>query len=109
MCREGSLYQLGHQCDFDYRGPIRPGDLNCFLEVFPFATPLRIASEGGLVHDVRGIRRGTEEDRQDPPVPIFLVFKDRISVLIEAIRSLHRHIRTPFEIVIFRSADQGRW
>ncbi|KAJ3301997.1 hypothetical protein HDV03_005504 [Kappamyces sp. JEL0829] len=34
------------------------------------------------------------------PVPIFILFKDRVSVLVETIRSLHRHIRTPFEIVV---------
>lgn len=57
--------------------------------------------QGGFKHDVRGIRRDGEDDRQNPPVPIFLLFKDRVSVLLETIRSLHRHIRTPFEIVIF--------
>jgi len=33
-------------------------------------------------------------------VPIFILFKDRVSVLLETLRSFYRHLQTPFEIVI---------
>lgn len=90
------------RCDFAYDGPLRPVDLNCFLDLFPFATPVALAPVANTTHDVRGIRPtpAAAAAGTPPPVPIFIPFRDRLSVLLEAVRSLHRHIRTPWELVI---------
>jgi len=37
---------------------------------------------------------------KDGPIPIFVIFKDRVSVRLETLRRLYRYIRAPFEIVI---------
>ena len=36
-----------------------------------------------------------------PLPPLVSCAQDRVTVLLEALRSFHRHIRTPFEVVIF--------
>ena len=84
-------------CSFDYDGPLKNSTLNCFIEYFDFASPVQFSSYSNMSHTVRGIT-WTEGPA---PVPIFILFRDRVSIVIEVIRSFHRYIRTPFEIVIF--------
>ncbi|KAJ3167444.1 hypothetical protein HDU88_002366 [Geranomyces variabilis] len=85
-----------NRCDFDYPGPLRLQDLGCLDEVLPFKSAVYLSKVGkDAVHDIRGIRVPGV-----PPVPIFIQFKDRITYLLEFIRSLHRVIQTPFEIII---------
>ncbi|KAJ3023475.1 hypothetical protein HKX48_002902 [Thoreauomyces humboldtii] len=92
------------RCDFDYPGPLRLEDLACGAENFPFPSPVffkkvppgsKHYKVPGTVHDLRGIR-----SPNSPSVPIFITFKDRVTYLLELIRSYHRHIGTPFEIVV---------
>ena len=66
------------QSRFDY--------INCFLEVYPTSTQLR---------------RDDLVTASDDCIPIFVLFSERISALLEVIRSLHKNIRTCFEIVVF--------
>ena len=96
--RENSLSELtSPKCNFDYSGPLRPKDLNCHLEIFDFATPLKLPNLTNNSHTLGGLKW----ENGHPPVPIYILFKDRISVLIESIRSIHRNIKTPFQLVIF--------
>jgi len=83
-------------CTFDYPGSLRHESLNCFLEYFPMAAPLNFPAYANNSFSVRGL-----EWKDGPaPIPIFIIFKDRVSVLSETLRSLYRYLRTPFEIVI---------
>jgi hypothetical protein len=81
---------------FDYDGPLTTSDLNCHIDMFPFATSVTFSAPHDGKHDITGIQwnDGT------PRVPIFVPFKDRLGVLLESLRSFHRHIRTPFVVVI---------
>jgi hypothetical protein len=92
-----SNFTVQYSCEFDYTGPLREEDINCLLDVFTFSTPVKYQTFVNGTHDIRGIRFN---DNTSAPIPIFIPFRDRISVLIETIRSFHRHIRTPFELVI---------
>lgn len=94
-------------CTFEYAGPLRPDSLNCFLEYFPNAAPLDFpgAAAPGWRTLPAGHRRfhtwsGFRQDDGPPPVPIFILFKDRVSILLEMLRSIYRYLQTPFEIVI---------
>jgi hypothetical protein len=94
-------------CTFDYTGPLRGQSLNCFLEYFPNSAP--ITYPGPLRSSWQplpaGQRRfytlsGIRWEQGPPPVPIFILFKDRVSVLLEMLRAIYRYLRTPYEIVI---------
>lgn len=83
-------------CTFDYPGPLQLESLNCFLDFFPHAAPLTFPSYANQSFSVRGL-----EWKDGPaPIPIFVLFKDRVSVLVETLRSFYRYIRTPFEIIL---------
>jgi hypothetical protein len=94
-------------CTFAYPGPLRSASLSCFLEYFPNSAPLSypasLASSWQTLP--AGQRRfatlnGIRWEEGPPPVPIFIIFKDRVSVLLETLRNLYRYLRTPFEVVI---------
>jgi hypothetical protein len=96
-----------YPCAFDYPGPILKEDLNCFLEYFPNSAPISYAQfvASSRKSSPAGQRRfhtlsGVRWENGPPPVPIFIIFKDRVSVFLEMLRSLYRYLRTPFEIVI---------
>ncbi|KAJ3034758.1 hypothetical protein HDV00_004736 [Rhizophlyctis rosea] len=77
-------------------GPLQFEDLNCIL-AYRVSEPLtKVWQPANGSHTVKGVTF----DDGTPPVIIFIMFKDRISQLMESIRSYHRYIRTPFEIVI---------
>ncbi|EWM20210.1 hypothetical protein Naga_100925g2 [Nannochloropsis gaditana] len=83
-------------CSFDYPGPLKYESLNCFQEYLPFASTLTFPSYANNSFTLRGL-----EWKDGPaPIPIFIMFKDRVSMLMETLRNLYRYIRTPFEIVI---------
>jgi len=83
-------------CKFDYPGPLKYESLNCFQEYVPFASTLTFPSYANKSFTLRGL-----EWKDGPaPIPIFIMFKDRVSVLMETLRNFYRYIRTPFEIVI---------
>lgn len=83
-------------CSFDYPGPLKHESLNCFKEYVPFSNTLTFPSYANNSFSLCGL-----EWKDGPaPIPIFVMFKDRVSVLMESLRSLYRYIRTPFEIVI---------
>ena len=83
-------------CDFDYQGPLKYESLNCFQEYVPFSNNLTFPIYSNNSFTLRGL-----EWKDGPaPIPIFIMFKDRVSVLMETLRNLYRYIRTPFEIVI---------
>lgn len=87
-------------CRFDYPGPLRPESLGCYAEFFPgqqpFAYPPRSTLTPGRRFSLSGVE--WEEDGGVPRVPIIVLFKDRVSVLIETLRSFWRHIGTPYEV-----------
>lgn len=102
-----SIADSPRACTFEYPGRLRAEDLNCFLEYFPNSAP--VAYPGPLASSWRtypaGARRfytmsGVRWEGGPPPVPIFIIFKDRVSILLEMLRSLYRHLRTPYEIVL---------
>ena len=83
-------------CNFDYPGPLKYESLNCFKEYVSFSNTLTFPSYTNNSFSLRGL-----EWKDGPaPIPIFVIFKDRVSVLMESLRSIYRYIRTPFEIVI---------
>jgi len=83
-------------CSFDYPGPLKYESLNCFHEYLPFASTLSFPRYANNSYTLRGL-----EWKDGPaPIPIFIMFKDRVSVLMETLRNLYRYIRTPFEIII---------
>jgi hypothetical protein len=83
-------------CTFDYPVPLKYESLNCFQEYVPFSSTLTFPSYANNSFTLRGL------EWKDGPatIPIFIMFKDRVSVLLETLRNLYRYIRTPFEIVI---------
>ncbi len=97
-------------CSYNPVGPVPVSFLFCFREAFPFlaatedVTPfhegVRLVNGHRQRHTIRGIVWENEEG----PVPIVLIVHDKLTVLLETIRSYHRFIRTPFEIVIH---DEG--
>jgi len=85
------------QCTFDGEGPLNWEELQCFKHYFPFYAETRAqSSDSNIVHNMKGI----EWRNGPPPVPIIMVTKDKLTVLVESLRSYHKHLRTPFEIVI---------
>ncbi|KAJ3167753.1 hypothetical protein HDU87_001472 [Geranomyces variabilis] len=85
-----------YDCSFNYPGPLVLQDLECLAEPLPFKSPVYFTKvPEDSVHDLRGIRTPGI-----PSVPIFIQFKDRVTYLLEFIRSLHRVIKTPFEIIL---------
>ncbi|KAJ3020291.1 hypothetical protein HKX48_001062 [Thoreauomyces humboldtii] len=85
------------KCTFDQPGPLDPQDLNCYANILPYASPVSFTEVAApAIHNMRGISNHPTQ----APVPIFIQFKDRVSFLIEEIRAFHRHLATPFEIII---------
>jgi hypothetical protein len=85
-------------CRFDYRGPLRPESLDCFAEYFPFGQPFsfpEMTTAPGRRFSLSGVEWA---DATVPRVPIFVLFKDRVSVLMETLRSFYRYIGTPYEV-----------
>lgn len=99
-------------CTYTPSIPLTVDYVFCFRESFPFLKATSDVSqfyEGVKVvdghkqrHTIKGIEWVGESSF--PPVPIVLITHDRLTVLLETIRSFHRFIRTPFEIVIH---DEG--
>lgn len=86
-------------CRFDYPGPLRPESLGCYAEFFPGQQPFAYPSRATLTPGRHFSLSGVEwEDESVPPVPIIVLFKDRVSVLIETLRSFWRYIGTPYEV-----------
>ncbi|KAI9002841.1 hypothetical protein DFJ74DRAFT_713763 [Hyaloraphidium curvatum] len=94
---EGGEPTAAAACDFDYAGPLRGADVDCFGALFgdaPFAPP---RLRGGRTFSLRGVAGNGSE----PPVLLAVLFRDRASVLAAALRSYWRHLRTPYELAIF--------
>ena len=97
IARAGTVRGPPRTCSFTYPGPLRHESINCFSEWFPNSVPFQEPESGeGRRFSLRGI----EWEGGPPPVPIFIMFKDRVSVLMETLRSFWRTMRTPYEIVI---------
>ncbi len=71
-------------CAFEYTGPLRPESMDCFMEYFPaklpFYQPVMAANRSFTLS-------GIQWESGPPPVPVFVLFKDRVSVLMETLRS----------------------
>jgi hypothetical protein len=74
--------------------------LNCDLHIFEFSQPLNIRKQTGFNHSISGMSKPMSGT---PPIPIFILFSEKISVLLETLRSYHRYLKTPFEIIILDS------
>jgi hypothetical protein len=85
-------------CRFDYPGPLRPESYDCYAEYFPLSQPFsfpEMATLPGRSFSLSGV---TWADATVPRVPIVVLFKDRVSVLMETLRSYYRHLGTPYEV-----------
>ncbi len=99
------------ECSYNPTKELSPEFLYCFREAFSFlrsttdVSPFHsepLFSNGHLQrHTIKGIEW---LDENVAPIPIILITHNRITVLLETIRSFHRYIKTPFEIVIH---DEG--
>ena len=83
-------------CNFDYPGPLKYESLNCFQEYLTFASPLNFPHYANNSFTLSGL----EWADGPAPIPIFILFKDRVSILIETLRSLYRYIRTDRKSVV---------
>jgi len=90
-------------CSFAYPGPLRKESFDCFSEFIPgsvsFKEPFKEVPFTGTSNRFFTLR-GVQWQDGPPPVPVFIMFKDRVSVLLETLRSFWRHIHTPYEIII---------
>lgn len=85
-------------CRFDYPGPLRPESYDCYTDFFPLSLPFsypEMATVLGRSFSLSGV---TWEDASVPRIPIFILFKDRVSVLMETLRSYYRFLGTPYEV-----------
>lgn len=82
-------------CAFLYPGPLRPESMDCFMEYFPAKLPFY---QPVLPADRSFTLGGIQWESGPAPVPIFIMFKDRVSVLMETLRSFWRYIGTPYEV-----------
>lgn len=82
-------------CAFLYPGPLRPESMDCFLDYFPAKLPFY---QPVMAPERSFTLGGIQWERGPPPVPIFVLFKDRVSVLMETLRSFWRNIGTPYEV-----------
>ena len=89
--------ELQH-CTFTYPGPLRPESMDCFSGFFTSSIPFKEPSLGDACRSFT--LRGVSWEGGPPPVPIIITFKDRVSVLLEILRTYWRSIKTPYEIVI---------
>lgn len=97
------LVSTSQPCSFAYPGPLRPESLNCFSEFIPGSMPYKEPFQGASFTGTTNrsfTLRGVRWQDGPAPVPIFIMFKDRTSILLETLRSIWRHIHTPYEIVI---------
>lgn len=69
-------------CRFDYPGPLRPESYDCYSEFFPLSLPFsypEMVTLPGRSFSLSGV---TWANASVPRVPIFVLFKDRVSVLM---------------------------
>lgn len=106
-------------CDYTYPGEFKVESLDCFIQYFPpslntikfgrIHSSVYVSSDPYPLNNVNvtlsakglSIMDSNLNTTDKLPVPIIIMFKDRISVLTETIKSYYQYIRTPFEIVIF--------
>lgn len=78
--------------------------MDCFMEYFPaklpFYQPVMAANRSFTLG-------GIQWESGPPPVPIFVLFKDRVSVLMESLRSFWRYIGTPYEVRVCVDRSDG--
>ncbi len=97
-------------CLYEAKVPVPIDYLYCFREWFPFLdatldvppfySGFRTVNGHRQMHTLRGI----DWEGKAEAVPIVVVTHNRLTVLLETIRSFHRYIRTPFRISIH---DEG--
>lgn len=106
-------------CNYTYPGEFKVESLDCFVQYFP---PSLNTIKFGDIHssvyllsdpDPRKNLNATMSTKglsivdsnlnetDKIPVPIIILFKERISVLTETLKSYYQYIRSPFEIIIF--------
>jgi hypothetical protein len=85
-------------CSFDYPGPLRPKSLDCYAEYFPLSLPFSFPEMTTLQGRNFSLSGVTWADASVPRVPIIVLFKDRVSVLMETLRSFYRYLGTPYEV-----------
>ncbi len=99
-----------NMCSYDPKLPVSMDYLYCFRDAFPFLAlttdnpPFYTGTRMVNGHRQRHTIRGIDWDGGKEAVPIVIVTHDRLTVLLETIRSFHRYIRTPFRIAIH---DEG--
>ncbi len=89
-------------CRFDYPGPLRPESYDCYAEYFPPIQPFsfpEMTTQPGRSFSLNGV---TWADANVPRVPIIILFKDRVSVLMETLRGFYRCLGTPYEVGVDR-------
>jgi hypothetical protein len=93
------LHPPVENCFAELHDAVSLDDLICQESYFPFHQKLRFHNVPGVLkHSIAGLT--WEIEPSIAPIPIFILAKDRLTVLMEAIRSFHQYIKTPFEIVI---------
>jgi hypothetical protein len=83
-------------CSFESPYMTTTDILNCNVDTFEFSQPVTLYQPKNGKHTLAGLRHFSGP----PPIPIFILFADKVTVLLETLRSFHRYIRTPFEIII---------
>jgi hypothetical protein len=90
------IYSADDKCSFEASYIKTTDILNCNLDTFEFSQPITFIQPENGKHTLSGLKYFSGA----PPIPIFILFADKVTVLIETLRSYHRYIQTPFEIII---------